>query len=114
MEYGQEYLEAWHSVNQPVQSLPILLFINDFGIHHNMHQSLKAFYMTLAGLPYSTHSKVANVLTLTLGPHGAQMADVVSSFKEAFKELMTGKWVLHNGDMTFININVLALTADLS
>lgn len=96
-----------------MRSLPILLFIDDFGIHHNMHRSLKAFYITLAGLPYSAWSKVANVLTLTLGPHGAQMADVVSSFKEEFKELMTGKWVLHDGDMTFVNINVLALTADM-
>lgn len=113
MEYGRDYLEARHSVNQRVRSLPILIFIDDFGIHRNMYRAFKAFYMTLAGLPYSARSKVANILTLTLGPHGAQMTDVVSSFREAFKELMTGKWVLCGGEMTFVNINVLALTADM-
>lgn len=113
MEYGRNYLEAWHSVNQRVRSLPILIFIDDFGIHRNMYRALKAFYMTLAGLPYCERSKVSNTFTLTLGPHGAEMADVVSSFKDAFRELMTGKWVLIHGEMTLVNINLLALTADM-
>ncbi|OJJ89334.1 uncharacterized protein ASPGLDRAFT_31034 [Aspergillus glaucus CBS 516.65] len=78
-----------------------------------MYQALKAFYMTLAGLPYHEQSKVVNTFTLTLGPHGAQMADVVSSFKEAFSELRTGKWVLCSGEMTLVNISLLALTADM-
>ena len=38
---------------------------------------------------------------------------MVSSFKKAFKELITGKWVLHDGDIIFININILVFTADM-
>lgn len=78
-----------------------------------MHQSLKAFYITPAGLPYAEQHKVLNNYTLTLGPHGADMGDAVASFKSMFNDLLMGKCVTVNGEDVILNINILVVTGDM-
>lgn len=113
LHYRHHFLESLHSKYQSVCSIPILLFIDDFGIFQNMHQSLKAFYITPAGLPYTEWCKVSNNYTLTLGPHRADMGDAVASFKSIFNDLFMGKCVTINGEDVILNINVLAVTGDI-
>lgn len=74
LEYGRDYLEVRHADKHSVRSIPILIFIDVFGIHRNMYRALKAFYTILAALPYSEQGRVVNYLTLTLGSHGADMS----------------------------------------
>lgn len=113
LEYGRQHLESLHAARQRVRSIPLLMFIDDFGIFRNMYRALKAFYMTPAGLPYSQRRKVANNYTLTLGPHGADMAEAVLSFQKAFNDLIMGKWVDIDGEAVVLNVNVLAFTGDM-
>ena len=112
-KYGRDLLETRHSANSRVRSIPILMFIDDFGIFRNMYRALKAFYVTLAGLPYSERRKIVNNFTLTLGPHGADLEQCVLSFKEAFQDLLLGKEVCVNGENVLLNISVVAFTADM-
>ena len=93
--------------------MPILVFVDDFGIFHNMYRALKGFYVTLAGLPYSECWKIANNFTLTLGPHGANLSQTVSCFKKAFQDLLLGKEFCINGECVILNISVIAFTADM-
>ena len=56
---------------------PNLAFIHDFGVHRNMYRALKAIYLIPAYLSDEERRKIANVFTLTLDPHAANMqADV--------------------------------------
>ena len=67
--FGREHVEQFFGNRHT--SLPYLLFIDDFGVHSNMYRALKAFYIVPANLSYEERRKIANVFTLTLGPHDA-------------------------------------------
>ena len=112
-KYGRDHLETRHSTTCSVRSMPILVFVDDFGIFRNMYRALKGFYVTLAGLPYSERRKIANNFTLTLGPHGANLSQTVSCFKKAFQDLLLGKEFCINGECVILNISVIAFTADM-
>ena len=96
-----------------VKSLPIILFIDDFGIHRNMYRALKAFYCIPAALPYDERRKIANVFTLTLGPHGAEVQDVIACFRKALGELSSGVFLTLNGQRTLVRVYILAMIGDL-
>ena len=109
--YGRQYLESLASVR--TRAVPILLFIDGFGIHRNMYRSLKGFYMTPASLPYVERRRVSNMFTLTLGPHGASMQDIVKSFETKFQQLERGLLVSVNGEQVLMNAFVLCYTGDM-
>jgi hypothetical protein len=76
--FGRDQLQTFVTLpdtSYTVRSSPAILFINDFGVHRNMYRALKAFYWTPAALPYGERRKITNVLTFTLGPHGARVRD---------------------------------------
>jgi hypothetical protein len=50
--------------------------MDGFGLYCNMYRSMMGMYMILAGL-----SRRCNVLPLTLGPHGSNMEDIVSTIE---------------------------------
>ena len=99
--------------SRPHISFPYLLFIDDFGVHRNMYRALKAFYLIPACLSYSERRKVANVFTLTLGPHGAQLKDVVEAFRKPLKELDTGLEMNINGQDHTVCASVMAFLGDM-
>jgi hypothetical protein len=109
--YGRQYLESLASVR--TRAVPILLFIDGFGIHRNMYRSLKGFYMTPASLPYVQRRRVSNTFTLTLGPHGASMQDIVKSFETKFQQLERGLLVSVKGEQVLMNAFVLCYTGDM-
>ena len=81
--YGRHHLKSLSSQVCQCRAMPVSLFIDGFGIHRNMYRSLKAFYITLASLPYAERRKVSNIFTLTLGPHGASFNSTVAHFKRS-------------------------------
>jgi hypothetical protein len=111
--FGREHLSGFSARHQLTRSIPMLLFIDGFGVHRNMYCSLKAFYMIPAGLSYSERRKVGNIFTLTLGPHGASMEDVISSFESRFHVLSRGIPMMINGRMTKVNVFIMAITGDM-
>ena len=109
--YGRAYLESLASVR--TMAVPMLLFIDGFGVHRNMYRSLKGFYMTPASLSYVERRRVCNTFTLTLGPHGASMQDVVQSFETKFQQLERGVLVPINGERVLMSAFVLCYTGDM-
>ncbi|KAE8164620.1 hypothetical protein BDV40DRAFT_310810 [Aspergillus tamarii] len=98
---------------QNVRSVPFLQFIDDFGIHRNMYRALKGFYIIPAGLCYKERRLLANIFTLTLGPHGASMDDIIMSFRSEFDKLSRGTWMSINGTKTLVTAFPLAFTGDM-
>ena len=96
-----------------VRSFPIILFIDDFGVHRNMYRALKAFYWIPAAFPYSERRKLANVFTFTLAPHGHSIQDVVDTFKNAFAKLAGGVMMTINGRETLVCAYVIVLIGDM-
>jgi hypothetical protein len=111
--YGREHLVSLSAKKRPNRSMPILLFIDGFGIHRNMYRSLKGFYITPANLSYSERRKISNAFTLTLGPHGANMSDVTASFKEPFRSFEKGIIMDINGIEATVNVFVMAFSGDM-
>ena len=50
-----------------------------------MYRALKAFYWIPLFMPYDERRKLANVFTLSRGPHGADINDVIAAFAHLFK-----------------------------
>lgn len=59
-----------HVTKIKVYSLPLINFIDGFGLYRNMYRSIIGFYFTLAGLLYKERMWRTNVIPFTLGPHG--------------------------------------------
>ena len=109
--YGRQYVEEYFS--RPHLSFPYLLFTDGFGVHRNMYRALKAFYLIPANLPYEERRKVANVFTLTLGPHGAAIADVVEPFSRAIRKMDKGCNLEINGESTEVCAFIISLIGDM-
>ena len=110
--YGREFLVERFARNRVV-SLPFQLFIDDFGVHRNMYRALKAFYWIPANLAYEERRKIANVFTLSLGPHGAAIGDVVEAFAESIRELDRGCLLNINGEDWMVCAFTLAFLGDI-
>lgn len=109
--FGRDYVETHFSRSHT--SFPYLLFIDDFGVHRNMYRALKAFYIIPACLSYDERRKIANVFTLTLGPHGAQMNQVVEAFARPIQELDHGVEIDINGVSEFVCAFVMTFVGDM-
>ena len=112
-QYGRQHLLGLSIENGPAQSLPMLLFIDGFGIFRNNYRSLKGFYLTPANLPYSERRKEDNNFTLTLGPHGATMTDIVKSLKSGLQVFEKGLKIFVNGIPTTVCAFTMAFTGDM-
>ncbi|KAL9030964.1 MAG: hypothetical protein Q9196_000960 [Gyalolechia fulgens] len=113
-ESGRDHLQDTFAGNIPVYSLPFALFIDDFGIHRNSYRALKAFYWIPSSLPYEERRKLANVFTLTLGPHGAIMDDVVEAFYKDFRALDQGGYVMDvNGEESLVCAYSMMMIGDM-
>jgi hypothetical protein len=62
-------------------SFPYQLFIDGFGLYRNMYRSLIGIYIIPACLDAIERAKRNNVYPITLGPHGSNLADVISTLK---------------------------------
>jgi hypothetical protein len=112
--FGRDNLErfVW-SEEQPTISLSFILFIDDFGIHRNMYRAAKAFYLIPACLSFVERQKIANVFTLTLGPHGADPQDVINAFKNSMVLLAKGITMDINGQATLVRGFTHVIVGDL-
>jgi len=111
--FGRDQLCAFATSDMPRLSLPIILFVDDFGVHRNMYRALKAFYWIPANLPYPERRKLANVFTFSLGPHGADLADIINAFKKAYTALAEGVVLEINGQMTLVRAFIITMIGDM-
>ena len=112
-QYGRESLISLSSEIGPSLSMPFFLFIDGFGIFRNTYRSLKGFYLTPASLPYAERRREKNMFTLTLGPHGATMPDIVKSLESELQVFEKGVRIVVNGETTTVCAFTMALTGDM-
>ena len=67
--------------NKRCLSVPLICFIDGFGLYRNRQRSLMGMYLIMANLSFRERARRANVLPLTLGPHGSNFADVVGALQ---------------------------------
>lgn len=100
--YGRSmYADKWDKNklgdNDPaVVSLPILTFIDGFGVFQNAYRTLMGMYFTPAGLPVEERFRAGSMFPILLGPHGSDLEDIVKGLK-TMANLDRGV-VLGNGD----------------
>jgi hypothetical protein len=81
----------------PCRSVPLLTFIDGFGLYRNSYRSLMGMYLIMASLSFQDRTRRANVLPLTLGPHGSNFSDVVDAL-QLMAELDGGVEMMINGE----------------
>ena len=68
-----------HFENLNVVSVPFLCFIDGFGLYRNTYRTLVAVYLILASLPREERARRANILPLTLCPHGSDFGTAITN-----------------------------------
>jgi hypothetical protein len=109
--YGREHIIS--QLSKGVKSFPVLLFIDAFGLYRNMYRSLTAIYVMPASLCISERQKSINAHTLTLGPHGSNLNDVVNSLRTGIEALDRGCILDVNGVKQPVWAPILALLGDM-
>ena len=66
--------------------------------------SRRSTYITPANLCYAERRKSGNIFTMTPGPHGATIEDIVESFRHSWKELERGVLVNINGKRLWVHV----------
>lgn len=88
--FGRTHLETldrtWSCRNRSTGprrtlSIPLLTFIDGFGLYRNAYRTLMGFYFIFAGLSFHERARRANVLPFTLGPHGSNFSDVLMAIR---------------------------------
>lgn len=108
--YGRQYLIE--SFGSSAISLPMLCFIDGFGLYRNMYRTLLGIYLICAGLRTQEQSRRMNVLPLTLGPHGSDFSDVVSALSPSLSRLDEGVNLNINGVDTFVCAYIMCYIGD--
>ncbi|KAI4657368.1 uncharacterized protein J4E79_007441 [Alternaria viburni] len=78
-EGRSHFVEKFDKNKDEVVSLPMLCFIDAFGLYKNMYRSIKGVYLIMSFLDEVERSRKTNVVPLTLGPYASNWEDVVDS-----------------------------------
>jgi hypothetical protein len=78
-----------------------------------MYYALKGYYIIPIGLSYHKHRRLGNLFTLTLRPHGTDMADALPLFQNPLHNLGKGIIMLINGVNMVITTRILAFTSNM-
>jgi hypothetical protein len=112
-EFGEDHLLSYfYNTNKPVLSVPLLAFIDGFGFYRNMMRSIMGFYLIMAAFSFVERNRRANVIPLTLGPHGSNFDDVVKCLEE-FRNLDSGTIININSTETNVCIFIMYFIGDM-
>lgn len=85
--------------------VPLLTFIDGFGLFRNMYRTLMGVYLIIASFSFKEKVRRSDVLPLTLGPHGANFDDVVNSLQGMY-DLDGGVLLTINGKETLVCVRI--------
>jgi hypothetical protein len=78
-----------------------------------MYHALKGYYIIPTGLLYYEYRRLGNLFTLTLRPHGTDMANALPFFQNSFYNLAKGIIMLINSINIIITTGILVFTGDM-
>jgi hypothetical protein len=77
--YGRSFFTTRFGISKGNNciSLPLMIFIDGFGLYRNAYRSIMGIYLLFAS--FSTHERIrrSNCFPITLGPHGSNFDEVV-------------------------------------
>lgn len=112
-EFTRDYfVKNFNEKSQKVISLPLFIFIDGFGLYRNMYRSLMGVYIIPASFSSLERNRWANILPLTLGPHGSNFTDVVKAMR-ALYTLDDGRVLSINQQNVFVSVFALAYLGDM-
>lgn len=110
--YGRPHLEQYAA--KRTLSIPLLIFIDAFGVYRNMYRSLMGIYATIAAMDWRERKRRANVFPLTLGPYASDFSDVIQTLTPDLTRLHEGHFAMDvDGEETIILAYPLAFTGDM-
>ncbi len=109
--FGREWLIS--NLNHKVLSFPLVVFIDEFGLYRNVYHSVSGIYAMPAALCGLERQKSKNAFTLALGPHGAELKDVLGCLQTGLKNIDRGCFLTINGEQTFVWAPVVAFLGDM-
>lgn len=111
-EFTRQHLVDNFDKYSTVISVPLLTFIDGFGLFRNMYRTLMGVYLIIAAFTFRERSRRSNVLPLTLGPHGSNFSDVVNAL-QALYHLDAGQVLKINNKDTLVCVYTLAYLGDM-
>ena len=78
MEFTPQHFIKLFDQGSSVISVPLLTFIDGFGLYRNMYRSLMGIYLIIAAFSFKEKTRCSNILPLTLGPHRSNFDDVIN------------------------------------
>lgn len=70
--------------------VPMMLFIDGFGLYRTMHRSLIGIYAIMASLSHDARRRSEFIYTLAFGPHGTNYQDVIAAITPGLAALDHG------------------------
>ncbi|EGP86781.1 uncharacterized protein MYCGRDRAFT_19346, partial [Zymoseptoria tritici IPO323] len=70
-----------------VQSVLLVIFIDNFGLYRNIYRALTGFYMLFGSLSNKERNRRANCIPLTLGLHGSNIEEIIEAIGGALSLL---------------------------
>ncbi len=111
-EFGRQYLAEKLQPGRSI-SVPLLCFMDAFGLYRNMYRSLLGIYFILAGLSVTERKRRANVFILTLGPHASELKHICEVLKPGLEQLDRGIEVMINGEEKVLCAFIMAWLGDM-
>ena len=110
-QYGRPRLAAL--ADERCISIPVLTFIDAFGLYRNMYRALLGIYAMPAGLNWRERKRQANMLALALGPHAASFEDIIRVLQPGLSCLDEGTKINVNGEEVTLLVFTLAFLGDM-
>ncbi|KAI9848827.1 MAG: hypothetical protein M1837_006343 [Sclerophora amabilis] len=111
-EYRRDQLTAMFD-NRESLCMPMMTFIDGFGLYRNSYRSLMGIYQIPAGLCAKDRNRRANVFVSTLGPHGAKFEDVIAALWPSWSRLDRGISMDINGRQVLVCAFTHAFLGDM-
>ena len=110
VEFGRQYLidTLTNSV-----SVPLMCFMDAFGLYRNMYRSLLGIYFIFAGLTVNERKRRSNVFPLTFGPHGSELKAICDTLKPGIAALDRGLSMKINGEEQVVCAFIMVWLGDM-
>ncbi|KAI1743589.1 hypothetical protein F4680DRAFT_349780 [Xylaria scruposa] len=109
--YGRDHF-VQNFTSREVISLPFQMYVDAFGLYRNMYRSLLGVYIIGEFFTQRRRLKKHGVIPLTLGPYGADIADIFKALSH-IRNLDSGREISVNGRKVFVCTFIQCIVGDM-